>query len=104
MALKPYKTLLRDGQEMTVPVEQVRAGDLFAVRPGANIPTDGTVVSGSGSVDESALTGDGKAHTVTGNPVTIMAGLNCGTPCSTIWPILRDCSAYFCACDDAVTD
>ena len=50
--------LLRDGQEMTVPVEQVRAGDLFAVRPGANIPTDGTVVSGSGSVDESALTGE----------------------------------------------
>ena len=58
----------------------------------------------SACIYESALAGDGKAHTVTGNPVTIMAGLNCGTPCSTIWPILRDCSAYFCACDDAVTE
>ncbi|QUC66283.1 diaminopropionate ammonia-lyase [Aristaeella hokkaidonensis] len=58
----------------------------------------------SACIYESALAGDGKAHTVAGNPVTIMAGLNCGTPCSTIWPILRDCSAYFCACDDAVTE
>jgi len=58
----------------------------------------------SACIYESALAGDGKAHTVTGNPVTIMAGLNCGTPCSTIWPILRDCSAYFCVCDDAVTE
>ena len=52
----------------------------------------------------SAFAGDGMAHTVTGNPATIMAGLNCGTPCSTIWPVLRDCSAYFCACRDAVTE
>ena len=58
----------------------------------------------SACIYESALAGDGKAHTVAGNPVTIMAGLNCGTPCSTIWPILRDCSTYFCACDDAVTE
>ena len=53
---------------------------------------------------QSALAGDGQALSVTGNPVTIMAGLNCGTPCSTIWPVLRDCSAYFCACRDAVTE
>ena len=52
----------------------------------------------------SALAGDGKAHSVPGNPVTIMAGLNCGTPCSVIWPVLRDCSAYFCACRDTVTE
>ena len=32
------------------------------------------------------------------------AGLNCGTPCRTIWPVLRDCSAYFCACRDSVTE
>ena len=52
----------------------------------------------------SALAGDGKAHSVEGDPVTIMAGLNCGTPCRTIWPILRDCSAFFCACRDTVTE
>ena len=53
---------------------------------------------------QSVLAGDGQAHTVAGNPSTIMAGLNCGTPCSTIWPVLRDCSAYCCACSDAVTE
>ncbi len=53
---------------------------------------------------QSALAGDGKAHSVAGNPETIMAGLNCGTPCSLVWPILRDCSAAFCACDDSVTE
>ena len=53
---------------------------------------------------ESAKAGDGRAHTVEGDPVTIMAGLNCGTPCSVIWPVLRDCSAFFCACADSVTE
>ena len=51
-------TVVRDGRETTVPVEQVRIGDVFAVRPGENIPVDGVVISGSGSVDESALTGE----------------------------------------------
>ncbi len=59
MKLAPQTaTLLRDGQEVTVPIEQVRTGDLFVVRPGENLPVDGVVVSGSGSVDESALTGE----------------------------------------------
>ena len=52
----------------------------------------------------SARAGDGRAHAVEGDPVTIMAGLNCGTPCSVVWPVLRDCSAYFCACKDSVTE
>ena len=52
----------------------------------------------------SALAGDGQPHTVEGNPVTIMAGLNCGTPCRTVWPVLRDCSAFFCTCRDEVTE
>ena len=52
----------------------------------------------------SALAGDGGIHPVTGDPVTVMAGLNCGTPCSTVWPVLRDCSAYFCACKDVITE
>ena len=50
--------VLRDGAEVTVPVEEVRIGDLFAVRPGENIPVDGVVVSGASAVDESALTGE----------------------------------------------
>ena len=53
---------------------------------------------------ESALAGDGKAHSIPGNPETIMAGLNCGTPCSLVWPIIRDCSSFFCACGDEVTE
>ena len=59
MRLSPKTaTLLREGKEITVPIEQVRIGDVFVVRPGENIPVDGEVVSGSGSVDESALTGE----------------------------------------------
>ena len=50
--------VLRDGAERSVPVEQVRIGDEFVVRPGESIPVDGVVVSGSSAVDESALTGE----------------------------------------------
>ena len=50
--------LLRDGAETEVPVEEVRAGDLFIVRPGANIPADGIVLEGTSAVNESALTGE----------------------------------------------
>ena len=51
-------TLLRDGAEVTVPIEQVQKGDVFVVRPGQNIPVDGTVLEGSSAVNESALTGE----------------------------------------------
>ena len=47
---------------------------------------------------------DGKPHSIPGNPVTIMAGLNCGTPCSIVWPVLRDGSSCFCACKDMITE
>ncbi len=53
---------------------------------------------------QSVLAGDGKPHTVPGNPVTIMAGLNCGTPCSIVWPVLRDETSCFCTCRDVVTE
>ena len=51
-------TLVRDGREVTVPIEQVRVGDTFAVRPGEHIPVDGVITEGTAAVDESALTGE----------------------------------------------
>ena len=53
---------------------------------------------------QSVLAGDGEMHPLAGDPVTIMAGLNCGTPCKVVWPVLRDCSSCFCACKDSVTE
>lgn len=50
--------VIRNGIEETVPIEQVRKGDIFAVRPGENIPVDGVVIEGSSAVNESALTGE----------------------------------------------
>ena len=50
--------LVRDGQEVTVPIAQVKKGDIFAVRPGENIPVDGVVLEGSSAVNEAALTGE----------------------------------------------
>jgi Cu+-exporting ATPase len=50
--------LLRDGQEELVPVEQVRVGDLFVVRPGEKVATDGVVEGGGSAVDASMLTGE----------------------------------------------
>ncbi len=51
-------TVLRDGEEVEVPLEDVEAGDLMRVRPGEKIPTDGVVVDGHSSVDESLATGE----------------------------------------------
>lgn len=51
-------TLVRDGIETEVPVEEVQAGDIFVVRPGENIPVDGKIIEGNAAVDESALTGE----------------------------------------------
>ena len=51
-------TLLKDGNEITVPIEQVNKGDIFVVRPGENIPVDGIIIEGSSAIDESTLTGE----------------------------------------------
>lgn len=51
-------TVLRDGVETVVSIDQVQKGDFFVVRPGENIPVDGVVVEGSSAVNESALTGE----------------------------------------------
>ena len=51
-------TLIKDGKEISVPVPQVKKGDIFAVKPGESIPVDGAVIEGASAVDESALTGE----------------------------------------------
>lgn len=51
-------TVVRLGTEVTVPVEELKVGDIFIVRPGEQIPIDGRVISGITSVDESAFTGE----------------------------------------------
>jgi P-type Cu+ transporter len=59
MGLAPRTaTLLRDGEEVEVPVNTLQAGDLLVVRPGERIPVDGVVIEGRSSVDESMLTGE----------------------------------------------
>ena len=50
--------LLRNGKEVTVPIEQVHKGDQFVVRPGESIPVDGVILEGASAVNESALTGE----------------------------------------------
>ncbi|HZC54171.1 MAG TPA: heavy metal translocating P-type ATPase [Mycobacterium sp.] len=70
--------VLRDGTESRIPVEQLVVGDVFVVRPGEKIATDGIVISGSSAVDASMLTGEsvpvevGPGDTVTG--ATVNAG------------------------------
>ena len=59
--------VLRDGQEVLVPVEQLQVGELFVVRPGEKVATDGVVESGSSAVDASMLTGESV-------PVEVAAG------------------------------
>ena len=51
-------TVVKDGVENVLPIDQVKTGDVFVVRPGENIPVDGVVIDGSGAVNESALTGE----------------------------------------------
>lgn len=51
-------TVIRGGQELEIPVEDIAVGDLIAVKPGQSIPVDGIIVEGSSAVDQSALTGE----------------------------------------------
>lgn len=50
--------MLRNGREQTIPAEQLRVGEVFVVRPGESIPTDGVIIEGRSSVDESPVTGE----------------------------------------------
>lgn len=59
MRLAPQTAVvLRNGEEQTIAIEAVRQGDIFVVRPGESIPTDGVVTEGSSAVNEAALTGE----------------------------------------------
>lgn len=59
MKLSPSEaTVIRGGEELTIPAEQLAVGDIFAVKPGESIPADGVVIEGSSAVNESALTGE----------------------------------------------
>lgn len=59
MKLAPQNAIIiKDGKESTVPISQVKKGDIFVVRPGESIPVDGTVIEGQSAVNESAFTGE----------------------------------------------
>ncbi|TFG02647.1 MAG: heavy metal translocating P-type ATPase, partial [Promethearchaeota archaeon] len=53
-------TLLKDGEEIEIPIEEIEVGDVLVVRPGEKIPVDGRVVKGKTKVDESMITGESK--------------------------------------------
>ncbi len=64
-------SVIRNGAESTIPIEQVRRDDVFVVRPGESIPVDGVVLEGSSAVNESALTGESiPADKAPGDPVS----------------------------------
>ncbi len=64
-------TVLRDGQELQIPVEQVVVGDTVIVRPGQSVPVDGIVLEGASFIDESAITGESiPVEKIAGDTVT----------------------------------
>lgn len=84
MSLAPKTAvIIRDGREVEVPLEDVRRGDIFAVRAGDSIPVDGVVIEGSSAVDESALTGESipvdktEGSTVTSASINLSGYLKC---------------------------
>lgn len=59
LAMKPKEALvIRDGEEKTITIGELNVGDIFVLRPGSSVPSDGVVLSGEGAVDESSLTGE----------------------------------------------
>lgn len=72
MRLSPKTAVIvKNGEEKTVPVEQVQIGDIFVVRPGESIPIDGEILDGCSALDESALTGESiPIDKAVGDPVT----------------------------------
>ncbi len=77
MGLQPKTaTVIRNGRQVTVPIESLKVGDVFLVKPGEKIPVDGHVMSGDSAVDESMVTGESMpVHKVKGASV-IGASIN----------------------------
>ncbi|MHA2248379.1 MAG: heavy metal translocating P-type ATPase, partial [Candidatus Hodarchaeales archaeon] len=69
-------TLIRNGKEVKIPIEEVMVGDILLVRPGEKIPADGIVIDGNSSVDESMITGESMPVKKTTNSHVIGATLN----------------------------
>jgi Cu+-exporting ATPase len=69
-------TVIHDGEEMTIPIEEVEVGDIIVVKPGEKIPVDGTIVEGHTAVDESMLTGESIPVEKKVGDKVIGAGLN----------------------------
>ena len=69
-------SVLRDGQEVSVPADQVRVGDVVVARAGGQIPVDGTVLEGHAAVDQSALTGESVPRDVTVGDEVISGCIN----------------------------
>jgi Cu+-exporting ATPase len=76
--------VLRDGEEVLVPIDELRVGDVFVVRPGEKIATDGVVVDGASAIDQSMLTGE---------PVPVEVGIGAelagGTTNTSGWLVVR---------------
>ncbi len=68
--------LIRGDKEISVPVEQVKTGDVFVIRPGENIPVDGVIIEGSSAVNEAALTGESIPVDKTAGDLVSAATLN----------------------------
>ncbi len=84
--LSPQKAVvIKDEKEIVIPIEQIKVGDIFVVRPGESIPADGIIVEGSSTVDESALTGESipvdktVGDRVTGATVNRLGFIKCRT-------------------------
>ena len=59
MALKPKEAVvIREGKETTVSIDELMVGDVFILRPGSAVPSDGIIINGIGAIDESSLTGE----------------------------------------------
>ena len=77
MDIRPdYAIVLRDGAELRVTPEDVIPGELILVKPGEKIPLDGIVVSGSGSINAAALTGESLPQTVTTDSRVLSGSIN----------------------------
>ena len=78
MNLQPKTAVvIREQQEITVPIEEVSIGDIYVVRPGGSIPVDGVITEGSTAVDESALTGESVPSDKTAGDKVSAGTINC---------------------------